>query len=540
MANIAKTPGDKKAGTSKTTLNSTEVTDNTKRWVLVATILGSSMAFIDGTVVNVALPVLQTDLKATTSEVQWVVEAYALFLAALVLVGGSLGDHFGRRRVFAIGVGLFAIASAACGLAPNITFLILARAVQGVGGALLVPGSLAIISATYPNKERGRAIGTWSGFTTITTVLGPVLGGWLIENISWRAIFFINLPMAAIVLTVIFWRVPESRDEEAAAKKLDWPGAVLATFGLGAVVYGLIQAGSSGLGSPDVLAFLVVGVLALAGFIVVEARSAAPMMSLELFKSRTFSGTNLLTLLLYAALGGLTFFLPFNLIQVQGYSTTAAGAAFLPFIAIMFTLSRWSGGLVARYGAKLPLVVGPTIAAVGFGLYALPGIGGSYWTTYFPAIVVLGLGMAITVAPLTTTVMGAVDARHSGVASGINNAVSRTAGLLAIAVLGIFVLASFGGNLDSRISSLQVPTQVKQDLETQKIKLAAAEVPTSASPELRPAIKQAINEAFIDSFRLVAYITVGLALASALSAWWLVESKSVRSPAKEKALSGEG
>jgi len=540
MANIAKTPGDKKAGTSKTTLNSTEVTDNTKRWVLVATILGSSMAFIDGTVVNVALPVLQTDLKATTSEVQWVVEAYALFLAALVLVGGSLGDHFGRRRVFAIGVGLFAIASAACGLAPNITFLILARAVQGVGGALLVPGSLAIISATYPNKERGRAIGTWSGFTTITTVLGPVLGGWLIENISWRAIFFINLPMAAIVLTVIFWRVPESRDEEAAAKKLDWPGAVLATFGLGAVVYGLIQAGSSGLGSPDVLAFLVVGVLALAGFIVVEARSSARMMSLELFKSRTFSGTNLLTLLLYAALGGLTFFLPFNLIQVQGYSTTAAGAAFLPFIAIMFTLSRWSGGLVARYGAKLPLVVGPTIAAVGFGLYALPGIGGSYWTTYFPAIVVLGLGMAITVAPLTTTVMGAVDARHSGVASGINNAVSRTAGLLAIAVLGIFVLASFGGNLDSRISSLQVPTQVKQDLETQKIKLAAAEVPTSASPELRPAIKQAINEAFIDSFRLVAYITVGLALASALSAWWLVESKSVRSPAKEKALSGEG
>jgi len=540
MANIAKTPGDKKAGTSKTTLNSTEVTDNTKRWVLVATILGSSMAFIDGTVVNVALPVLQTDLRATTSEVQWVVEAYALFLAALVLVGGSLGDHFGRRRVFAIGVGLFAIASAACGLAPNITFLILARAVQGVGGALLVPGSLAIISATYPDKERGRAIGTWSGFTTITTVLGPVLGGWLIENISWRAIFFINLPMAAIVLTVIFWRVPESRDEEAATKKLDWPGAVLATFGLGAVVYGLIQAGSSGLGSPDVLAFLVVGVLALAGFIVVEARSSAPMMSLELFKSRTFSGTNLLTLLLYAALGGLTFFLPFNLIQVQGYSTTAAGAAFLPFIAIMFTLSRWSGGLVARYGAKLPLVVGPTIAAVGFGLYALPGIGGSYWTTYFPAIVVLGLGMAITVAPLTTTVMGAVDARHSGVASGINNAVSRTAGLLAIAVLGIFVLASFGGNLDSRISSLQVPTQVKQDLETQKIKLAAAEVPTSASPELRPAIKQAINEAFIDSFRLVAYITVGLALASALSAWWLVESKSVRSPAKEKALSGEG
>ncbi len=497
---------------------------NTQRWVLVATILGSSLAFIDGTVVNVALPALQADLKATTADVQWIVESYALFLAALVLVGGSLGDRYGRRLIFSIGIILFAIASAACGFAPNPTILILARAVQGVGGALLVPGSLAIISATFEGAERGRAIGTWSGFTTITAALGPVLGGWLIENISWRAVFFINLPMAAIVLAIIFWKVPETRDDEVNGT-LDWPGVLLVTIGLGGLVYGLIEAGSAGLGKPVVLAALGIGVAALVGFVVVEARSAAPMMPLYLFKSRTFSGTNLLTLLLYGALGGALFFVPFNLQQVQGYSATAAGAAFLPFIIIMFVFSRWSGGLVGRYGAKLPLVVGPVIAAIGFGLFVLPGTSGSYWTTFFPAVVVLGFGMAITVAPLTTTVMGAVEGRHSGLASGINNAVSRTAGLLAIAVLGIFVLNSFNAGLDSRLAKLELPATARQELDQQRIRLAGAEVPASVGNELKAPVQQAIDESFVDGFRLTMYIAAGLALASALSAWWLVEGK---------------
>jgi EmrB/QacA subfamily drug resistance transporter len=491
-------------------------------WVLVATILGSSMAFIDGTVVNVALPVLQTELRATVGDAQWVVEAYSLFLASLILVGGSLGDSFGRKRIFAIGIALFTVASVLCGLSPNVTLLIIARAVQGIGGALLVPGSLAIISASFDSKERGRAIGTWSGFTAITSVIGPVLGGALVQYASWRWVFFINVPLAAIVLFVLFWRVPESRDTED-SPGLDWVGALLATLGLGGIVYGLIQAGNVGLGPLTVLGALAGGVVALIVFIIVEARSHSPMVPLNLFRSRTFSGANLLTLFLYAALGGTLFFLPFNLISVQGYPPSGAGAAMLPTILILFLLSRWSGGLINRYGAKLPLIIGPCIAAVGFALFALPDIGGSYWTTFFPASVVLGIGMAISVAPLTTAVMGAVDAHRSGTASGINNAVSRTAGLLAIAVLGIIVLVVFNGSLDSHLATLNLPGQVLQAINAQRFKLVSIQIPVGGTTGLL--VKQAINESFVAGFRAASLTGAGLALASALSSWLLIEGK---------------
>ena len=522
MVNIIKQPCDE--GVIRSAPNTTPCAKNARPWVLAATILGSSMAMIDGTVVNVALPVLQKSLNATVTDVQWIVEAYTLFLAALILAGGSLGDYLGRRRVFAIGIALFALASVWCGLSPNVNQLILARAVQGIGGALLVPGSLAIISDSFSGEQRGRAIGTWSGFTAITSALGPVLGGWLVENASWRWIFFLNAPLAIAVLGILFWRVPESRDREKSVT-LDWWGAALATLGLGTLVYGLIESSNLGLGHPVVLSNLAVGAVIIGAFIFVEAHNRSPMMPLSLFRSSTFSGANLLTLLLYSALGGVLFFLPFNLIQVQGYSATAAGAVFLPFILIMFLLSRWSGGLVGRYGAKLPLTVGPVIAAVGFALFAVPGVGGSYWTTFFPAVAVLGIGMAISVAPLTTTVMAAVKVRQAGIASGINNAVSRTAGLLSIAALSIVVLNAFNYSLERRMATLGIPPEVQQRLLTQPSKLAGIEVPVDLAVEMKIRLQTAIFQSFVDSFRLVMFIAVGLALASAIVAALMIRKR---------------
>ena len=492
-------------------------------WVLAATIIGSAMAFIDGTVVNVALPQIQDRLGATAVDAQWIVESYALFLAALILVGGSLGDHYGRRRIYSLGIVLFAASSVGCGLALTPGQLIVARAVQGIGGAMLVPGSLAIISASFDEARRGRAIGTWSGFSGITAAIGPVLGGYLVENVSWRAAFLINVPLAAVVLFIVARHVPESRDPDA--RRLDIPGAVLGTVGLGGIVFGLIESQAEGFGDPLVLVSLLAGLAALAGFVVVEGRSREPMMPLSLYRSRNFTGANLLTLLLYAGLGGSLYFLPFNLIQVHGYSATAAGSAFLPFIVITFLMSRWAGGLVTRYGAKLPLVVGPTIAACGFLLFALPGTGGSYWTTFFPAICVQGLGMSLVIAPLTTTAMNSVTGRHSGLASGVNNAVSRTATLLSIPVLGIFVFVAFSAGLDARVGDLDLPPAAVQQLEVEKANLGGAEVPEGLPGDTAAAVEAAIAEAFVTGFRVAMFVAAGLALLSALASALIIEGK---------------
>src|SRR5580700_8561053 len=486
-------------------------------WILAAAILGSSMAFVDSTVVNVALPALQTSLGGTVIDMQWVVEAYGLFLGALILVGGSLGDLFGRRRMFLVGVGIFAAASISSGLSSNIQQLVIARCVQGAGAAFLVPGSLSIISASFDEQTRGRAIGTWSGFTAITTACGPVLGGWLIQHASWRWAFFINLPIAAAVWAISLRHVPESRS--TSAKGVDWLGAAIVTFGLGGLVFALIESAPLGWSNPLVFLPLIIGIACFLVFSFVEARVASPMVPLELFHSRSFTGANLLTLFLYAAVGIFFFLFPLDLIQIQGYSATAAGAAALPAILLLFLLSRWSGGLVARYGPRLPLIVGPLITATGFFLFAIPGVGGSYWTTFFPAFVVLGLGMAISVAPLTTVVMSAVDQDRAGTASGINNAVARIAGLLSIAVLGIVMVHSFSTRLDRDLARLPLQPDVKKNLESNYIKLAALEIPATVDSSASAEIKASIDQAFVYSFRLVMLISAGLAVASAVPTW---------------------
>lgn len=492
-------------------------------WVLVAAIVGSSMAFIDGTVVNVALPALQANLGATVVDVQWVIESYGLFLGALILVGGSAGDLFGRRRMFLAGVTVFAIASACCGLAVTINQLVIARAAQGIGAAFMVPGSLSVISASFDEKDRGRAIGMWSGFTAITAAFGPVLGGWLIEHASWRWVFLINMPLAAVVIAVSLRHVPESRS--ASTRRIDWLGALLGALGLGGLVTGFIDAARFGWTHPVVLGTLIIGLTCLLLFSIVEANSNSPMIPMSLFKSTGFSGANLLTFFLYSALGIFFFLFPLNLIQVHGYSATAAGAAALPLILLMSLLSPWSGGLVSKYGPRPPLIGGPLIAAAGFLLFAMPSLGGSYWVTFFPGFVVLGIGMAVSVAPLTTVVMGSVNQDRTGTASGINNAVARIAGVLAIAILGLAMIGAFSFHLNRSLQSLTVPPRATAELRSNEIRLAAVGIPAGLDSRTTNALQSVIYKAFVFGFRLMMLICVALSITSAAFAWWMIPGK---------------
>ena len=495
-----------------------------RRWTLVSAVLGSSMAFMDGTVVNVALPAIQRSLDASGADAQWIIEAYALFLAALLLVGGALGDRFGRKRMFLLGVAVFVLTSAACAAAQDTGQLIAARALQGIGAALLVPGSLALLGAGFPEAERGRAIGTWSAFSGITAAIGPVVGGFLVDHFSWRWAFLLNVPIGGVLLLLCMAKVPESRGDVVDGP-VDVAGATAATLGLAGVVFALIEAPTRGWTSAPVLVAAAVGLVGLATFIACEARARAPMLPLHLFRNRNFAGANLLTLLLYAALGGGLYFVPLNLIQVQGYGATAAGAALLPFVAIMFALSRWAGSLVDAVGAKIPLVIGPAIAAVGFALFAGPAIGGSYWTTFFPAVCVLGLGMTITIAPLTTTVMNAIGQALAGTASGVNNAVSRVAGLLAIAALGVVLAQVFEGRLQDGLAHASLPAGLADAVYGQRGKLAAIAPPANAASAVAAQVHGLVGAAFVAGFRAVMITAAGLALASALSAWFLIAGR---------------
>ncbi len=488
-----------------------------QRWVLAACVLGSSMAFIDSSVVNVALPKMETDLGVTLPAVTWVINAYTLCMSALLLIGGALADQMGRRRIFVTGLVIFAIASVGCGLSPGVQLLVLARAIQGVGAALLIPCSLAIIGAVFSEKERGAAIGVWSGASAIAAGGGPLLGGWLVDHVSWRAIFLINPLIAVPTLLIVLRHVPESVDPDA-PKGLDLRGAVLAFLGLGLLVYGLITASPKGWGNSLVIMALCTGVALLLGFGLAERYGRTPMMPLSLFHSLTFSGVNILTLLLYGALGGAMFFLPFLLIQVHGYSATEAGAVFLPFTVLLALLSRWGGKLVDRVGARLPLIAGPLVVGAGFFLLSMPGTAGAYWKTFLLPMLVLGLGMAITVAPLTTTVLNSVPEHQTGVASGINNAVAQVASLLLIAVLSTIGMATLNRSLNAHLDASHASTEVRTITDMARSGPVMQPMPSNASPETRRAAHTIIADSFTEMTRMVLLIATGLALASAVSA----------------------
>jgi EmrB/QacA subfamily drug resistance transporter len=487
-------------------------------WALLASILGTSMIFADSTAVNVALPVLQRDLRATAAAAQWVVEGYTLLLSALILIGGSLGDIFGRRLTFGCGIALFTVASAACAAAPNIDVLIAARCVQGVGGALATPGSLALLSANFAAAARGRAIGTWSAFSVIVSAVGPVLGGWLVQAFSWRWIFTLNIPLAAIVLAVLALRVTESRDPSA-SRQVDVRGAALATAGLGALVFGLIRLQGNG---GDAAGWFCVpaGTSLLALFISVERHTSAPMLQLSVFDSRAVGVTTMYTFLLYAALGGSLYFVPFDLINVQHYAPAAAGAALLPMTIILFTLSRFSGGLVARFGARPLLAGGALLAALGFAVFAAAGVGRPYSLTILPATTLLGFGATAFVAPLTTLVMSAVPAAHAGVASGINNAVARVAGLVAIALLGIVASAVVNTSIDVALTQKPpLSAATRGVLKTQRAVIVSGALPAGITPAVeRARVERTIVAASANGFAVTMLLCSALAACAAVLA----------------------
>ncbi|CAM2157791.1 DHA2 family efflux MFS transporter permease subunit [Pararobbsia alpina] len=478
---------------------------------LIAAIFASGMAFIDGTVVNVATAKLQVIFAATTGEVQWVVEAYALTLSALLLVGGVLGDRYGQKRVFIYGNVLFGVSSLLCGVAHSLVGLVLARAVQGVAAAAMIPGSLALITAAYPPSKRGRAIGIWSGATAMMSAIGPFFGGWLIDNVSWRAVFFINLPMA--VVAVFFASRLQDSSGTQSRPTPNWAGAASMVAALAALTYALLSAqGSGAYAIPSAIACVVL----LAMFVVFERRSAAPLLPVVLLKSPVFVGVNAITLFLYGAMYGSMYFFPLCLIQIHHYTASQAGAAIAPLILTLFALSPWTGKLLTLYGARASLTVGCCVVAAALASMAIPGADGGYWSTFFAPVLGLGLGLSVCVAPLTTTVMGSAPDSELGVASGINNAVSRVAGLVAIAAFGFVLTASFDARLDHALAPLRLNDSARAEIDRQKPLLASAQYAD-------PSIQHAIDTSFVDAFRIVMGTAAVLALIGAACSWRMLK-----------------
>ena len=500
------------------------------KWIMVSTILASAMAFIDATALNVVLPSLQQSLKASGADLFWILNAYLLMLASLILIGGAMGDKLGRKKIFMAGILVFIIGSAACGFANSVTLLIAFRILQGIGGSLMIPGSLSLISSSINEKERGKAIGTWSAFTTVVTMGGPIMGGALADAGLWRYIFFINVPIGIAALLMLGLKVKETRDENG-GQSLDFWGAGTIAFGLALLTLGFLRIPAVGLNNIQVLGSLAAGVIFLAIFITIEIKSSHPMMPLTLFTNATFSGANLLTFFLYAGLGAGMLFLSLNMVQVQGYSQLQSGLTFLPFTILMITLARFAGGLADKYGPRLFLIIGP--ATAGAGLLILSFIKqtagpSAYFTSFFSGVLVFGLGMSFTVAPLTAAVMGSVSDHFSGTASGINNAMTRIAGVFANAIFGALAVLFFSGALQQQIAHIQLNAKDKQTIMAQAANLGNAKVPANISTVDRPVIETAYHTGFIAAYANIMRISAALGFLGALMAFIFIRNKAVK------------
>jgi EmrB/QacA subfamily drug resistance transporter len=512
-----------------------------QRLTLIATILGSTVVFLDSTVVNVALPAISHNLNAGLAGQQWVVEAYMLTMVSLLLVGGSLGDQFGRRRMFVTGLVAFGATSALCAISPSVEFLIAARALQGVAGALLVPGSLAIVAATFAGAERGKAVGTWTAWTGIATVVGPAGGGALIGLTSWRAIFWVNLPLIAVTVALTLHSVRESRDPDA-FRGIDWPGIALSAAGLGGPVFALIEQPTHGWSDPMVWVPLIAGIACFALFLLYEMRARHPMLDLGLFRIRNFAVANLTTLSAYAGLIGGLFFVGLFLQQVAGYSPLEAGLATTPISIILFVLSPRFGRLASGTGPRLPMTAGPIVGGIGLLLMLRVGSGGDYATEVLPAILVFGLGLAATVAPLTATVLDSVQERRVGIASGVNNGVSRVAGLLAIAVLGAVISAHFGATLDANLGQAPLSPAATRTVSDAKAQPLAVPGTGRLAPAEASRVRSASVDASTSAFHLGVLIAGLLMIAGGIVSGFGIEDPRRRVeavPTRGAAVAGE-
>ncbi|MEO9482912.1 MAG: MFS transporter [Ekhidna sp.] len=501
---------------------------STGKWTMFSTILATSMAFIDGSALNVILPSLQQDLSANGVDLFWVLNSYLLMLAALIIVGGSLGDKLGRVKVFKFGIIVFTIGSALCGLSQDITQLIVFRTIQGIGGAFMIPGSLSIISAVFTNEEKGKAIGTWSAITTIVTICGPVLGGALADAGLWRLIFFINLPFGLLSIVALHFKVPESKQPEVS--KVDWKGASTLVLSLAALTFGFLEVPEWGYQHPIVILSLVIGTFFLVFFVMIERKTQDPMVPLTMFRNKTFSGVNLLSFFLYAGMGAMMLFLSLNIIQIQGYSQFQAGLTFLPFSFIMVFAARKMGALASKYGARRFLIMGPSITGAGMVWFSFIGMTdgpSAYWSTYFPPFLLFALGIAITVVPLTTAVMACVDDSKSGIASGINNSVTRISGTFMNAILGAVAILVFGNYVLESMETFTVSDSIKNQVMLEASKLGEATASLEYDPKLQSTINTIFDHSFISVYKMVCWISAALALLSAAIAFFMVEEKKV-------------